>query len=131
MSNNDDSGVIKIDESDKDEDASLYSEASNEGGDGEGERRGLRGGNLVKLVHGRGWGESQRGMVAIVAAEVGSRTWSRGLYRLSIYLALRRLCQIAGLGRQIDVSQLLQCASLNAGSPLVCRDREVEATWCS
>jgi hypothetical protein len=81
--------VIKINESDK-VDASLYSEASNEGGDGEGERlRGLRGGNLSKLVHWRGWGESQRDMVVIMAAEVVPRTWARVcMYSLSIYLAL-------------------------------------------
>ena len=69
--------MIKIDESDKVEDASLYSEASNEGGDGEGERAGLPGEDLVKLVHWRGWGDSQRGMVAMVAAEVVPRTWPR------------------------------------------------------
>ena len=63
--------MIKIDESDKVDDDSLYSE---EGGDGEGERTGLPGENLVKLVPSRGWGESQRGIVAMVAAEVVLRT---------------------------------------------------------
>lgn len=63
--------MIKIDESDNVE----YREASNEGGVGEGERlRGLRGGNHAELVHWRGWGDSQWGMVVIMGADVVFRT---------------------------------------------------------
>ena len=79
--NNDDSGVITINESDKVEDASLYGDPSS--GQGEGERGGFRGGNLAKLVHRRGWGESQRGMVDvmvdIMVADVVSKNLGKGL----------------------------------------------------
>ena len=114
--------MIKIDESDKVEDASLYSEASNEGGDGEGERAGLPGEDLVKLVHWRGWGDSQRGMVA-GGGRSCSQNLVKGLYRLSIYF-LRRWRSNRALGG--CVSQLLQRTKLNAS---VRNDSAVEATW--
>ena len=73
--------MIKINESDKVEDASLYGDPSS--GQGEGERGGFRGGNLAKLVHRRGWGESQRGMVDvmvdIMVADVVSKNLGKGL----------------------------------------------------